>query len=196
MTAPLKRRTFLAQAAAAGIAQTIHAQTERKVRVGMVGVGRRGTSLLKTILDVPGVEIPALGEINEASLSAAASLVEKSGRPRPESYGQGVEDFRRLVARKDLDAVINAIGGRLSSADVMGQQTGVLRARLALTLIAGTPDDFRSFRATLATGRTQRKVSASFARTRRAEASALLRALSKLRADLRRATRQRGSFTR
>ena len=34
--------------------------------------------------------------------------MEKAGRPRPEGYARGPEDFRRLVARNDLDAVITA----------------------------------------------------------------------------------------
>ena len=94
-------------------------------------------------------------------------------------------------ARGDLDETIAALGGRLGSA-----QSGILRARLALPLIQSTPDTLRNFRAVLAAGRAQKTVSPLFARARRAEGSALLRATAKLNAALRRASRQRRSFTR
>src|SRR5579864_6100895 len=79
----------------------------RPVRVGFIGVGSRGTSLLRTTLGFP-VEVPAVCDINEAALDRAAGLVEKAGQKRPETYGRGVDDWRRMVARDDLDAVINA----------------------------------------------------------------------------------------
>lgn len=81
---------------------------DRPVRIGFVGVGSRGRYLLRSVLALPGVEIPALCDVNEANLAQAAEAVEKAGRPRPESYAAGPEDFRRLVDRKDLDAVITA----------------------------------------------------------------------------------------
>ena len=105
--AEANRREFLIGAAAAGLGVRT-AAAERPVRVGFVGVGNRGTSLLRTALDLPGVEVPAICDINEASLDRAQGIVEKAGRRRPEGYSQGVEDFRRLAARDDLDAVINA----------------------------------------------------------------------------------------
>jgi len=54
------------------------------------------------------VEIPAICDINVANLNHAQALVEQSGRKRPEGYSLGEEDFRRLVLRDDLDAVIIA----------------------------------------------------------------------------------------
>ncbi|HWQ53846.1 MAG TPA: Gfo/Idh/MocA family oxidoreductase [Bryobacteraceae bacterium] len=80
---------------------------EKPARIGIVGVGRRGTSLLRTLLSL-GVEVPAICDIDPASLSRAQEMVRKTGQPRPEGYGRGPEDFRRLVARDDLKAVVNA----------------------------------------------------------------------------------------
>ncbi len=101
------RRELLKLAGAAAIAQRIPA-ADKAVRVGMVGVGNRGTYLVKCLLDLPGVEIPAICDINEDHLSNAQGLVEKAGRKRPEGYSAGLEDFRRMVARSDLNAVITA----------------------------------------------------------------------------------------
>jgi predicted dehydrogenase len=76
--------------------------------MGLVGVGNRGTGLVKILLDVPGIEIPAICDINEEHLQNAQAIVEKTGRKRPEGYASGPEDYRRLVVREDLDAVITA----------------------------------------------------------------------------------------
>ncbi len=84
------------------------AQAEKPVRIGIVGAGRRGTAHVQTLLDVPGVDIPAICDINEANLARAVGIVEQAGRKRPEGYSNGVEDFRRLCAREDLDAVLTA----------------------------------------------------------------------------------------
>jgi hypothetical protein len=51
-----------------------------------VGVGNRGTSVLKNLLDVPGVVVPAICDINETNLSRAQALVEKSTTGKPEGY--------------------------------------------------------------------------------------------------------------
>jgi hypothetical protein len=100
----MKRRTFLG---IAGVAVAL-GQNSKSVRIGMVGVGNRGSSDLRTLLDLPGVEVPAICDINEANLARAQDLVEKSGRKRPEGYWRGLEDFRRMVVRDDLDAVVTA----------------------------------------------------------------------------------------
>lgn len=101
----IDRRYFL-KLAAAGAASL--AAAENTVRIGMVGVGGRGTGLLRNLLDLPGVEIPAICDINEDNLRRAQGIVEKAGRPQPAGYSGGPEDFRSLVERKDLDAVVTA----------------------------------------------------------------------------------------
>ena len=99
----LDRRRFLGLAASAAFAQS-----EKPIRIGIVGVGHRGSYLLTTLLDLPDVQVPAICDINEATLKHAQDVVEKAGRKRPEGYSSGVEDFRRMVERDDLDAVITA----------------------------------------------------------------------------------------
>ena len=82
----------------------------RPLRVGFVGVGSRGTGLLKTSLRFPDVEVPAICDIDESAAARAAGVIESLGHARPELYGnRGVEDWKRLIARDDLDAVINAV---------------------------------------------------------------------------------------
>jgi predicted dehydrogenase len=84
------------------------AEEVKPVRLGMIGVGGRGTSHVELLLAMGGVEIPAICDINQEHLNHAQSLVEKAGRKRPEGYGRDVEDYQRLVYRDDLDAVLIA----------------------------------------------------------------------------------------
>jgi hypothetical protein len=97
-------RRRLLEAGAAAIAGAF----ERPVRIGIIGVGGRGTGLLRTFLDLAGVEIPAVCDIDASNLARAQGIVEKAGRSRPEGYSRGPEDYLRLVARDDLDAVVVA----------------------------------------------------------------------------------------
>jgi myo-inositol 2-dehydrogenase / D-chiro-inositol 1-dehydrogenase len=89
----LDRRRFLGLTAGAAFAQS-----EKPIRIGIVGVGHRGSYLLTTLLDLPDVQAPAICDINEGTLKHAQDVVEKAGRKRPEGYSSGVEDFRRMMA--------------------------------------------------------------------------------------------------
>src|SRR5512145_1580004 len=61
------------------------------VRLGVIGTGNRGRSLLGNLLLMPGLEFPALCDIDLGALAAAEDMVVKSGRPKPEGYSQGPE---------------------------------------------------------------------------------------------------------
>ncbi|MEA2063671.1 MAG: gfo/Idh/MocA family oxidoreductase, partial [Gemmatimonadota bacterium] len=47
-------------------------------------------------------------DIKQENLERACRLVERSAGRKPDSYSGGPEDYRRMVERDDLDAVINA----------------------------------------------------------------------------------------
>jgi len=109
----MRRRDLLRCGAAAAVAVGVvypSAGHEKPaaVRLGVIGVGGRGTHLLGLALK-QGVEVPALCDINEANLARAVGLVEKArdGR-RPEAYSRGPTDYRRMLARDDLQAVLIA----------------------------------------------------------------------------------------
>lgn len=78
------------------------------VRVGIVGLGERGIALLNVLMDLDGVEVPAVCDTHESKVAQAQALVTERGRRRPDGYAGDVWDFRRLVERPDLDAVITA----------------------------------------------------------------------------------------
>ena len=79
----------------------------KPLRVGMIGVGGRGTAHVKSLLAM-GVQIPAICDITQDHLEHAQSLVEKAGQKRPEGYGRDTEDYQRMMTRDDLDAVLIA----------------------------------------------------------------------------------------
>ena len=85
------------------------AQTSRdRVRLGFIGVGERGTGLLRNILVHPEVDVPVLCDIDGASLRRAQDIVEKARGHRPEGFSKGPLDYRRMCARGDFSAVVIA----------------------------------------------------------------------------------------
>jgi hypothetical protein len=81
----------------------------RTLRLGFIGVGGRGTSLLSnTLAVIPNVAVPAICDIVEASARRAASMVAKQGLPEPVLYTKGELDWQNMLKRGDLDAVLIA----------------------------------------------------------------------------------------
>lgn len=106
----LSRRRFLGCSAAAGIALTQGKVAEaalpgERIRLGFVGLGNRGTTLLRTALELPGVEVVAVVDPEEKHRNRACGIVEKSGHRRPESF----DDLPKVLGRDDLDAVVVAV---------------------------------------------------------------------------------------
>lgn len=99
------RRHFLqVPAAAVGSAALLAAQSANDtVRVAFIGVGNRGSFLLKQMLQVPGIKIVAICDINPVALKSAVDTANAAGHS-PEGYAE----FRKLLDRKDIDAVIIA----------------------------------------------------------------------------------------
>lgn len=75
------------------------------VRIGMIGVGGRGESLLHDILAVEGAVVTALCDILPARTALGARLVTEAGQPAPALYDGSDMVWERLVARDDLDIV-------------------------------------------------------------------------------------------
>ena len=75
------------------------------VRLGMVGVGLRGTSVLKEFLAIDKVRVNAVCDVVKDKCVRAADLVEKTGQKRPAIYADGARDFEKLSTRDDLDFI-------------------------------------------------------------------------------------------
>src|SRR5215813_7428579 len=102
----ITRRSWLMGAASALAAQT--SAQPKPIRVGFIGVGGRGTELLRNLLAHPGVAVPVLCDINPVNLKRAQDLVAKKRGSSPEGFSRGPDDYRRMLARDDFDAVLIA----------------------------------------------------------------------------------------
>jgi len=113
MSNSMSRRGLFRAGAAAGLALAARVEgnetaSSRPIRLGVIGVGGRGTHLLRLAL-AQGVAVPALCDIKPAHLKRATDLVAKVREGRaPEGYGRDEHDYRRMLQRKDLDAVLVA----------------------------------------------------------------------------------------
>jgi predicted dehydrogenase len=106
------RRSFLQTsllASAALAAGQASAQTgPPPVRIGMIGMGGRGGSLLNTLLMFLEVEVRAVCDLlPDRAQNAAHSLQQRTGKAA-EVYAGSESAWEKLVAREDLDAVIIA----------------------------------------------------------------------------------------
>jgi predicted dehydrogenase len=73
-----------------------------RIGVALVGSGDMGKSNLNDFLRVPEVECLAIADVDSERLEQGLKLVEERRGTRPEGYG----DFRRIMDRDDVDAVI------------------------------------------------------------------------------------------
>ena len=105
----LNRRRFLGCSAAAGwaLSQGIveGAPANLPVRIGMVGLGTRGTGLLRALLELEGAEIAAVCDLESRHRARASGIVEKAGKPRPDA----LERVGQVLERPDIDAVVVAL---------------------------------------------------------------------------------------
>jgi predicted dehydrogenase len=95
----VNRRTFFLGSAVA--ARMASAQSAEPVLTGMIGVGNRGSFLLKGVLAQPDAKVAALCDIKPDRLDRAASA---AARDNPATSN----DWRKIIERKDIKAVFIA----------------------------------------------------------------------------------------
>jgi predicted dehydrogenase len=98
------RREFIRQAAIGAAALAAYPPSRvlganDRVRVGMIGVGGRGQELLKQVLGVPSAQLIAIADVYTGSRDEAKQMAPGI---------QTLDDHRRLLDMKDIDAVIVA----------------------------------------------------------------------------------------
>lgn len=108
----VNRRRFLHGAAAAGLAlsqgQVLEGAVEpepRVVKLGIIGLGNRGTTLARTLLELPGTQIVAVCDSELKHSVRATGIIEKAGGRRPDQ----LDRIDALLARKDIEAVAVAL---------------------------------------------------------------------------------------
>jgi hypothetical protein len=100
------RETLPAMAAAGQSMIGVPFDRKEKVRMGFIGVGGRGTGLLRNFAAVDGVEVVALCDLRAEAAQRAAAVLAKAGQTaKPEAYTGSERAFEKLAQRADIDLV-------------------------------------------------------------------------------------------
>ncbi len=100
----MNRRDLLRGAGVSAFSYAKAAGANERVRAGLIGCGTRGTlALLPASARHADIEIAAACDVYKPNLDRALSAVHKAGG-KAEGYG----DFRRILDRHDIDAVLVA----------------------------------------------------------------------------------------
>ena len=118
----LSRRTFLKSAAAAAVVPTIIpasalgrdgavAPSERIV-MASIGVGGQGSYDTRALMSMPDVQYVAVCDVDKQHLATAKAMIEEHyASAKPDGSYSGIQeyhDFREVLARDDIDAVMIA----------------------------------------------------------------------------------------
>jgi predicted dehydrogenase len=78
------------------------------VRIGIVGTGLRGRSVLNELLALDHVRVTALADVVPDKVALATKMITDAGKPAPAAYTSGGHAFETLVQRDDVDFVYTA----------------------------------------------------------------------------------------
>jgi predicted dehydrogenase len=79
-------------------------EARERVRLGIIGVGGRGSSLLQDLLAVEKVEVKAICDLVPEKVAHAQKAVTDAGQPQPAGFSKGESDFKNLT-ELELDIV-------------------------------------------------------------------------------------------
>jgi predicted dehydrogenase len=111
------RRTFLKHSAAAAAGATLgtalpslvdaqptsaRVAPSDQVNIGVIGAKGMGWSDARSHLKIPGVNVVAFADVDRSVLADRAKDMETMGRKPAQAF----DDYRRMLERKDIDAVI------------------------------------------------------------------------------------------
>ena len=75
------------------------------VRVGVVGLGMRGSSAVGRLIRVPGAKVVALCDVEEDRVAKSQKRLEKAGLPQVKSYSGSEDAWKKLCEQEDIDLV-------------------------------------------------------------------------------------------
>ena len=130
-------KTSLAATAALAVGRASAQDKPKPVRLGMIGMGARGSGLLENLLMFPGTDVRAVCDLlPDRAENAAKRLEQRTGR-RPEVYAGSEMVWEKLLARADLDAVIIATPwdwhGRMAAATMRAGKVPGVEVPAAIT---------------------------------------------------------------
>ncbi|MEJ2145491.1 MAG: Gfo/Idh/MocA family oxidoreductase [Acidobacteriota bacterium] len=86
----------------AAAVRTSQGSPNDKIHVGLIGAGGMGSGDLRDFLRIPEIECLAVADVDMRHTANGVKLVEGARDNTPDGY----QDFRRIIDRKDIDAVI------------------------------------------------------------------------------------------
>lgn len=104
----MQRRQFIKHSSVVTLGALFSSCAARKfaasdrLRLGIVGVGGMGNQHLKWFAALPEVEVVALCDVDKDHLDSSLKTLSTL---QPQTAAQGYGDFRRLLDRKDIDAI-------------------------------------------------------------------------------------------
>src|SRR5580704_11269808 len=117
---PINRRSFIKTALIAGAAPLIlpyglrgqNNAPGKQITLGFIGIGKQGSGLLHSCLPRNDVQVLAVSDVDSNRRDLAKHAVEEAyARNSGSGSYKGCDsfsDFRELLARKDIDAVVIA----------------------------------------------------------------------------------------
>lgn len=113
MPSTFDRRSFIRASALTGAALTLNNQLKaftsskkEKIRLGIIGAGFRSHEHIGNFCQRPDVELIAIADPQQRSINEALAEIKKFNRPEPAVYKNGDHDYRNLLKRDDIDAVV------------------------------------------------------------------------------------------
>ena len=96
-----------------------------RITIGMIGIGAMGRPHLDRLLGFEDVQVVAVCDVEKTRRETARAQVEKRYAARQkDGVFKGCDaytDFRELIARKDIDAVVVATGSQRKQGDEQGE---------------------------------------------------------------------------
>ena len=75
------------------------------VRVGFIGLGRRGPGAVERFIHIPGTKIVALCDLLPENVAKCQKMLEKAGLPAAAEYTDAEDAWKELCERDDIDLV-------------------------------------------------------------------------------------------
>ncbi|MEV3930478.1 Gfo/Idh/MocA family oxidoreductase [Streptomyces sp. NPDC053728] len=80
-------------------------EPHRTVRVGVIGLGNRGSGMTTGWSVVPGALVTAVCDIRADRAKRSADGLAAAGKPRPAEYGGSEDAYAKMLRRDDIDLV-------------------------------------------------------------------------------------------
>lgn len=96
-----------------GVPSPIQIDPIKNVRIGLVGVGGRGSALTESLLKVPGCQIVCICDLVQQKVEKIQKWIVDKGFPEPKGYYKDEVDYKRMLQNEDFDLVITATPWKL-----------------------------------------------------------------------------------